>query len=245
MQYHPHVHCLVPGGGLAPDGQQWISCQPTFFLPVHVLGARFRDQFLKALAAAFAAQRLQFTGRLAHLTTPQAFARYVAPVSKTKWVVYAKPPFGEPAQVLDYLGRYTHRVAISNQRLVKLEHDQVSFHWRDYRHHGKRKLMTLSAEEFIRRFLLHVLPTGFQRIRHYGLLSNRGRQAKLARCRELLAVPSLPLAVTVPEDARTRCERLLSRPVDRCPRCQQGRLVRVEVVPRSRRARTVPRLDSS
>ena len=245
LQYHPHVHCLVPGGGLAPDGQHWISCRPTFFLHVHVLAARFRRVFLDALQNAFAAQRLQFFGALAPLADRQAFTSYLAPLREAKWIAYAKPPFGSPQKVLDYLGRYTHRVAIANHRLVKLENDQVSFHWRDYRHHGKRKLMTLPAEEFIRRFLLHVLPTGFQRIRHYGLLANRSRQAKLARCRQLLAVPLLPIAVTVPQDARTRCERLLGRPVNRCPRCQQGRLVRVEVVPRSRVSRTVPRLDSS
>ena len=239
------MHCLVPGGGLAPDGQQWLSCRPDFFLHVHVLAARFRRVFLDALQAAFAAQRLQFFGALAPLADRQAFTSYLAPLREAKWIAYAKPPFGSPQKVLDYLGRYTHRVAIANHRLVKLENDQVSFHWRDYRHHGKRKLMTLPAEEFIRRFLLHVLPTGFQRIRHYGLLANRSRQAKLARCRELLAVPLLPLAVAVPQDARTRCERLLGRPVNRCPRCQQGRLVRVEVVPRSRVSRTVPRLDSS
>lgn len=244
LQYHPHVHCLVPGGGLAPDGQQWVSCRPHFFLPVRVLARRFQHLFLNALEAAFAAHRLHLAGALAAVADPQAFTAFLAPLRQRKWVVYAKPPFGSPQHVLDYLGRYTHRVAISNHRLVKLERDQVSFHWTDYRHHAKRKLMTLPAVEFIRRFLLHVLPPGFQRIRHYGFLGNRSGQAKLARCRQLLAVPP-PATAPALRDYRARYEQLTGRPIDFCSSCRQGRMVWVEDIPRSREASTGPRVDSS
>jgi hypothetical protein len=188
LHYHPHVHCLVPGGGLATDGARWISCRPGFFLPVQVLSRLFRRLFLEQLKTTFAAGKLAFFGALAPLVDASAFARCLAKLRQVEWVVYAKRPFAGPAAVLAYLGRYTHRVAISNSRLIALTGDKVSFRWRDYRHLHKNKVMTLAAEEFIRRFLLHALPDGFHRIRHYGLLANRRRADKLAQCRALLAV---------------------------------------------------------
>ena len=166
-----------------------MACRPGFFLPVKVLSRRFRKLYLRYLQQAYAAGKLQFHGEFTPLSDPWNFARYLAPLRKMKWVVYAKPPFGGPERVLDYLGRYTHRVAISNHRLLDMQDGQVTFTYKDYKHEQEKKVMTLSADEFLRRFLLHVLPDGFQRIRHYGLLGNRHRAETLARCRELLAVP--------------------------------------------------------
>jgi Putative transposase len=231
LLYHPHLHCVVPSGGLSPDGQQWIACRPGFFLPVRVLSRLFRRLFLAYLQRAFDIGQLQFFSTLQPLTDPQTFATYVAPLRTTDWVVYAKPPFGGAQQVLDYLGRYTHRVAIANHRLVSLEDGAVTFRWKDYRHHDKRKLMTLPAAEFIRRFLLHVLPSGFQRIRHYGLLGNRHRAAKLALCRRLLAAPPEPPATSIRLDYRARYEQLTGRSLELCPACGQGRMVRLETLP--------------
>jgi hypothetical protein len=189
MQHHPHVHCIVPGGGLSPDRTRWIACPPGFFLSVKVLGRLFRRLFLERLAAAFADGGLRFLGDLAPLAEPRAFAAHCAALRRIDWVVYAKPPFGGPEQVLAYLGRYTHRVAIANSRLVAMTDDAVSFLWKDYRQEGRRKVMTLDAGEFMRRFLLHVLPSGFHRIRHFGFLANSHRAARLALCRRLLARP--------------------------------------------------------
>ena len=195
MQHHPHVHCIVPGGGLSPDRTRWIACRPGFFLPVKALGRLFRRLFLERLAEAFADGALRFFGELAPLAEPAAFAAHCATLRRIDWVVYAKPPFGGPEQVLAYLGRYTHRVAIANSRLVAMTDDTVSFLWKDYRQEGRRKGMTLEPAEFIRRFLLHVLPPGFHRIRHFGFLANAHRAARLALCRQLLAQP-----VTDPQD---------------------------------------------
>ena len=186
LHHHPHLHCVVPGGGPSLDGSRWVACKPGFFLPVRVLSRLFRRLFLEALQAAFHAGQLKFFGSLSGLSEPPAFARIIADVRGAEWVVYAKPPFGGPEQVLAYLGRYTHRVAIANSRIVELADGRVSFRWKDYRHHDKPKLMTLDAFEFIRRFLLHSLPDGFHRIRHYGFLANGHRAAKLALCRRLL-----------------------------------------------------------
>ena len=186
MQHHPHVHCIVPGGGLSPDGRRWIACPPGFFLSVKVLGRLFRRLFLERLAAAFAEGGLRFSGDLAPLADPGAFAAHCAALRRIDWVVYAKRPFGGPAQVLAYLGRYTHRVAIANSRLIGMADGKVSFRWKDY-HAGRQKVMTLDAGEFMRRFLLHVLPPSFHRIRHFGFLANGHRAARLALCRRLLA----------------------------------------------------------
>ena len=200
LTHHPHVHCIVPGGGLSADGQRWIACRPGFFLPVRVLSRLFRRLFLNKLEAAHAAGRLVFFGDLAPLAEPTAFAAHLRPLRRAEWVVYAKRPFGGPEAVLAYLARYTHRVAIANSRLVSLDAHGVSFRWKDYRAQtcGKAwiKTMTLPADEFLRRFLLHVLPSGFHRIRHYGLLA-AGARADIGRIRTLIGQPS---AKTAPAD---------------------------------------------
>jgi Putative transposase/Transposase zinc-binding domain len=186
LTHHPHVHCVVPGGGLSPDGKRWVSCRAKFFLPVHALSRLFRRLFLAALEAAFRDGNLQFFGALAPLTEQSAFAEQIAALRHSEWVVYAKPPFGGPAQVLAYLARYTHRAAIANSRLVAIDEDKVAFTYKDYRRNGQHKVMRLEAYEFIRRFLLHVLPDGFHRIRHYGFLANGRRIEKLKLCRSLI-----------------------------------------------------------
>jgi len=188
LQHHPHVHCVVPGGGLSLDGTRWIACRRDFFLPVRVLSRLFRRLFLRDLQKAFDTGHLRFFGKLSDLSDPEVFARRLDALRHTNWVVYAKPPFGGPEQVLAYLGRYTHRVAIANSRLISLSDGKVRFTWKDYRQDGKTKMMTLEADEFIRRFLLHTLPDGFHRIRHYGFLANGGRSDHLALCRRLLAI---------------------------------------------------------
>jgi Putative transposase/Transposase zinc-binding domain len=190
LTHHPHVHCIVPGGGLSPDGERWISCRPGFFLPVRVLSRLFRRLFLEQLAAAHEAGRLRFFADHAPLAEPRAFAAYLAPLRNIEWVVYAKRPFAGPQAVLAYLSRYTHRVAIANSRLIAFDDNAVTFRWKDYRAKGRerQKVMTLASGEFIRRFLIHVLPSGFHRIRHYGLFANGGRADNLARARQLLGV---------------------------------------------------------
>lgn len=229
LLHHPHLHCVVPGGGLSADGERWISCRPGFFLSVRVLSRLFRRLFLEQLQRAFDAGDLHFYHALEELQAPAAFAHYLAPVRQTEWVVYAKPPFGGPRQVLEYLGRYTHRVAISNNRLIDFADDQVRFRWKDYRHESRPKVMQLPADEFIRRFLLHVLPSGFQRIRHYGLLANRYRSVKLAQCRQLLAEPAPTLPVpAAPLDYRDRYQVLTGKSLRDCPQCGQGHMVCIE-----------------
>jgi hypothetical protein len=191
MTHHPHVHGIVPGGGLSLDGRRWIACRHGFFLPVRVLSRLFRRRFIEELAKLHAAGQFRFFGDHADLAEPAAFARWLAPLRETEWVVYAKRPFAGPEAVLAYLSRYTHRVAIANSRLVAMEGDQVSFRWKDYRAKGRtrHKTLTLATDEFMRRFLLHGLPAGFHRIRHYGLLANSGRLANLAKARQLLEAP--------------------------------------------------------
>ena len=237
LSYHPHLHCVVPGGGLVPDGTQWRACRPGYFLPVQVLSAHFRQLFLAALRRAFQRQQLNFQGALAPLAAAPAFTALLTQAGQKAWVVYAKPPFGGPRQVLDYLGRYTHRVAISNHRLLKCEKGAVTFQWKDYRHGNQARTMTLPAEEFIRRFLLHVLPRGFQRIRQYGWLSNRERRKKLARCRQLLGTAALPSETTLLRvDYRVRYEALTGASLLQCPVCRVGRMQRGEPVAPRRRA---------
>lgn len=229
LLHHPHLHCVVTGGGLSPDGMRWISCRSGFFLPVRVLSRLFRRLFLEHLDKAFLAGELAFFNSLQQLSTRAAFLRYLAPVRKTEWVVYAKPPFAGPQQVLDYVGRYTHRIAISNNRLLDIDRGQVRFRWKDYRDRNRQKVMTVPADEFIRRFLLHVLPEGFHRIRYYGFLGNRHRTHKLARCRELLAMPAPePLDGQPERDYRDRYEELTGVSLKQCPVCHQGRMVIVE-----------------
>ena len=238
LTHHPHLHCVVPGGGISSDGKEWVSCRPGFFLPVRVLSRLFRRLFLEKLVAAHEAGSLRFFGKLRHLADSQAFARHLSPLRKIEWVVYAKRPFAGPAAVLAYLSRYTHRVAIANSRLVALDDDGVTFTWKDYRApkanggRVRQKIMTLATPEFIRRFLLHVLPSGFHRIRHYGLFANGGRAANLARARELLAVPPQDEPDTIIDDD----VRALSHP---CP-CCGGRMIIIETFERGCTPRAPP-----
>jgi hypothetical protein len=194
LTHHPHAHIIVPGGGFSPDGRHWIPCRPGFFLPVRVLSRLFRRLFLEKLTTAFEAGHLEFFGDHAALAEPTAFKAYLDPLRQTEWVVYSKRPFGGPDAVLAYLSRYTHRVAISNSRLIAFDGERVSFRWKDYRAKGdvRYKVMTLDADEFIHRFLIHVLPDGFHRIRHYGLFANANRAANIALARQLLGMPAAP-----------------------------------------------------
>ena len=226
LVHHPHVHCVIPGGGLAADGSRWVACRRGFFLPVRVLSTLFRRLVLEELARAARRGELKWVGRLAPLSDPSAFARLLGQLRKTKWVVYAKRPMGGPEQVLEYLGRYTHKVAITNQRLVALSDGEVTFGWKDYRTGNPNRTMTLTIEEFTRRFLQHVLPRGFQRIRQYGLLGNRCRRSKVAKCRELLEVQG-PGRQAAGGDGPDPEEETRMRPSGRdCPACGQGRLHR-------------------
>ena len=231
LQHHPHVHFLVPGGGIAPDGESWIACRPGFFLPVRVLSRMFRGLFLHYLEKAFAAGELSFFNSYWHLHEPAAFRRHLAPVYRTKWVVYAKRPFAGPAQVLDYVGRYTHRVAISNNRLLSMDGGKVRFRWKDYRDGNRQKTMTLEGGEFIRRFLIHVLPDGFHRIRYFGFLGNCQRARKLALCRELLGMAPAALA-DPPADYRDRFEALTGTSLRECPHCHTGIMVVIGCIAR-------------
>jgi len=225
LQFHPHVHCVVPGGGISPDGSRWVACRKRFFLPVRVLSRLFRRRFTERLDVLYASGKLRLEGPLAHLKNPAAWAAFLQCLRKKDWVVYSKPPFGGPAHVLKYLARYTHRVAISNRRLLSLSDDgQVSFRWKDYANGNRKRVMTLDAGEFIRRFLLHVLPRGFVRIRHYGFLSNRSRSEKLARIRGLLG--DLPAEEDAPTTASPRviiepveCLTTKTHDTQPCPRC--------------------------
>ena len=232
LMHHPHLHCVVPGGGLSLDGTRWVPCKPGFFLHVRVLSLLFRRLFLEHLQNAFDSGKLRFFAALESCRDRRAFARYLEPVKKAKWVVYAKRPFAGPEQVLDYVGRYTHRVAISNNRLLDIEAGQVSFRYKDYRDRDQQKTMTLSAEEFIRRFLLHILPHGFHRIRYYGFLGNRYRQEKLARCRQLLgmALPELPPEPSAAADYRDRHEALTGTSLRLCPVCHRGHMIMMELL---------------
>ena len=236
LTHHPHVHGIVPGGGLLFDGERWVACKPGFFLPVRVLSRLFRRRFLEKLDQVHRAGQLQFFGEYAHLSNASAFADWFAPLRKCEWVVYAKRPFAGPAAVLAYLSRYTHRVATANSRLVALDERGVTFKWKDYRVAGatRHKIMTLATDEFMRRFLLHVLPSGFHRIRHYGLIANAGRRENLARARELLNVApivSTESKADVPAEAVT--------PTFVCPDCGGAMLV-IETLARAPRIRAPP-----
>jgi hypothetical protein len=229
LQFHPHVHCVVPGGGLSEDRTSWIGSRRDFFLPVRVLSRVFRGKFLAGLRAAYAAGRLRLSGRRGDEVAAGEFERLVSAAVRTDWVVYAKPPFGGPEVVLKYLARYTHRVAISDSRLLDFEDGVVRFRYKDYVHGDRKRVMALSASEFVRRLLLHVLPAGFARIRHYGLLSNRRRREDLAVCRELLgdgpAEPRPEETVEVPEGAES------ITPTRVCPNCGAGRMIVIAEFP--------------
>jgi hypothetical protein len=246
MTHHPHVHMIVPGGGISLDGERWVACRPRFFLPVRVLSRLFRRLFLERLLAAHQANRFKFFGDHAALADPQAFAAYLAPLRRAEWVVYAKRPFGGPQAVLAYLSRYTHRVAIANSRLIACDRNRVSFRWKDYRAEGRdrQKVMTLATAEFIRRFLIHVLPHGFHRIRHYGLLASGTRADNIARARRLLDVPAAQPEAG--DDSRAEDPELkpISHP---CP-CCGGRMVIIETFQRGASPRFRPaviRIDTS
>ncbi|TCK94531.1 IS91 family transposase [Paraburkholderia sp. BL9I2N2] len=234
LQHHPHVHCVVPGGGISPDGERWIACRPGFFLSVRVLSRLFRRLFLEQLRRAFDAGGLRLHGQFESLSDPVAFAAWLAPAARAEWVVYAKPPFGGAEHVLDYLGRYTHRVAISNNRLLAFDGHTVQFRWKDYRHESRQRTMTLTADEFIRRFLLHVLPDGFKRIRSYGWLANCHRATRLATCRQLLGVEAPAAAAAEPgEDYRDRYQRLTGKSLRDCPVCGKGHMLHIQDMPGS------------
>jgi hypothetical protein len=233
LLHHPHLHCVVPGGGLSPDHERWIACMPGFFLPVRVLSSLFRRLFLEELEDAFYHGQLQFPGSIEPLQDAFAFAALLRWLEDRDWVVYAKPPFGGPQQAIEYLGRYTHRVAISNQRLLSDKDGQVSFQWKDYKHENRQnsKVMTVDVDEFIRRFLIHTLPPGFQRIRHFGFLANCHRTAKLALCRQLLVVPTTDL-LPPSADCRQLLEAITETECNRCPHCGIGKMIRVAILPR-------------
>jgi hypothetical protein len=228
LLHHPHVHCVIPAGGIAPDSSRWIRCRPGFFLPVRVLSRVFRGKFVAGLKQAFARGQLAFHGDLAELAVPDHFAGLLDQVVRRDWVVFAKRPFGGPRQVLKYLARYTHRVAIANRRLVTLSKGRVTFRWKDYARGGRQRLMTLAATEFIRRFLLHVLPRGFMKIRHCGFMANRARTAKRDLCRQLLNVPLPPVAASDDSHRFESAETHDTEPLRRCPHCRDGRLRIVE-----------------
>jgi hypothetical protein len=228
LNHHPHVHCVIPAGGIAPDGSRWIPCRPLFFLPVKVLSRLFRGKFLARLREAFHRDLLAFHGELARLKDATAFRSFLSPLHSTQWVVYAKPPFGGPSHVLKYLARYTHRVAIANSRLLDLTDTTVSFRWKDYAHGGKRRVMTLSGVEFLRRFLLHVLPRAFVRIRYYGFLANRDRAEKIDRCRQLIR--EQPTDTQTIDDAGRSINMDDSVAVARrCPACKSGTMAIISV----------------
>jgi hypothetical protein len=231
------VHGIIPGGGLSLDGERWISCKPGFFLSVRVLSRLFRRRFLEALSIAYATGQLQFFGEYAHLSDASAFADWLAPLKKCEWVVYAKRPFAGPEAVLAYLSRYTHRVAIANSRLISLDELGVTFRWKDYRAKGKtrHKTMTLTSDEFIRRFLLHVLPGGFHRIRHYGLLANSGRRDNLAQMRELLKVAPAQEPKDVMADGLVK----EVQPTFVCPDCGAAMII-IEILARKPLIRAPP-----
>src|SRR6516162_2101456 len=229
LQHHPHIHCLVTGGGPSLDGSRWVACSARFFLPVRVLSRLFRRLFLQALQKSFDNGKLQFFGSLAGFAEPNAFTKHLYKLRRIDWIVYAKPPFAGPERVLAYLARYTHRVAIANSRLLSLDDHHVRFSWKDYRQNGQCKVMALGVAEFIRRFLLHTLPDGFHRIRHYGFLANGERSANIALCRHLLdnsktSTGSAPPAEPVKDEAALNC-------CATCPECG-GTMRRTATIPK-------------
>jgi hypothetical protein len=226
LALHPHLHCIIPGGGLSPDGK-WVACRRGFFLPVRILSRVFRGKFIDLLKRAWIA------GEIHGIENDSVFARLIDSSVKHDWVVYAKPPFGGPQQVLKYLARYTHRIAISNRRLVSINDRNVTFRWKDYAHHNRPRMMTLDGGEFLRRFLMHAVPRGFMRIRHFGLLANRVRTQNLSLCRRLIAAPSPSVVL----DA--------TRPPPQCPICRHGHLIAGPILSASQLGQLILRLDTS
>ena len=235
LTHHPHVHCIVPGGGLSPGQSRWIDCRPGFFLPVRVLSRLFRRLFIEKLLVAHKAGKLRFFGDLAALAESQAFVDVLAPSRRAEWVVFAKRPFAGPTQVLAYLSRYTHRIAISNRRLISVDDSKVTFTWKDHRNGAAANTMTLAVDEFMRRFLLHVLPDGFQRIRHYGFLANGHRRTKITLIRELLGAAVQPPVVAASADDEPHLEKVTaSAATSPCP-CCGGTMAVIEILPGPRR----------
>jgi len=228
---HPHIHCIVTGGGLASDKNRWVSCRKRFFIPVRVLSALFKGKFLDLLKKCFKSGALAFSDQIGHLKPPEDFEQFRRQLYRKKWVVYCKPPVDGVQGVLQYLGRYTHRVAISNNRILKIRNGLVSFLWRDYADHNRQKTMTLKAEEFIRRFLLHVLPSRFVRIRHFGLLANRKRKETIALCRKILGEVKIPTKQHRRKETwQEQLFRICGIDVTLCPVCQKGRMSRVALL---------------
>jgi len=243
LHLHPHVHCVVPGGGLSPDQSQWIACRPGFFLPVRVLGRLFRAKFLSFLRDAYDRRHISFHGQQQHLQEPARFRQLIETLKEKNWVVYVKPPFGGPEVVLKYLARYTHRVAISNYRLIAIEDGKVHFYWKDYADGNQQKTMALDGVEFMRRFLLHVVPSGFMRIRHFGFLAHGHRTEKLELCRRLLSVEQ-------PSDMEPAAQQAVDQgpteaAVDLCPVCKEGRMVVIEEFERQRTKAATPATERS
>jgi hypothetical protein len=228
---HPHIHCIVTGGGLSPDGSRWVSCRKGFFIPVRVMSALFRGKFLSLLKKCFTSDDLAFPGSISHLKKLGAFESFRRHLYHKKWVVYCKPPFDGVAGVLQYLGRYTHRIAISNNRILAIRDGNVSFLWRDYADDNRKKTMTLKADEFIRRFLLHVLPERYVRIRHFGLLGNRNRKNNIALCREFLGTGKTVTKEKIKQETwQEQLIRICGIDVTRCPICQKGRMSRIALL---------------
>jgi hypothetical protein len=234
LMYHPHLHCLVPAGGLSLDGKKWIHSRKRFFLPIKVIARLFRGKFLAGLKAAFEQGKLRCLGNLQHIQDTKTLNDYLRPIYQKEWVVYSKPPFGGPQQVIEYLGRYTHRVAISNDRILTLENDRVRFRYKDYSDGAKQKIMTVAADEFIRRFLLHILPRGLHKIRYYGLMATRNRKTLLTQARQQLGQPPIE------PPAHTRWHELLEKITGKdpfqCPKCQEGRMQYKYLLPPQNRA---------
>ncbi len=245
LHLHPHVHCVVPGGGLSPDRRQWIACRPGFFLPVRVLGRLFRAKFLSFLRDAYDRRQIFFHGQQQHLAAPALFRQLVETLKEKNWVVYAKPPFGGPEVVLKYLARYTHRVAISNYRLIAIENGKVHFYWKDYADGNEQKTMALDGVEFIRRFLLHVVPSGFMRIRHFGFLAHGHRAEKLQLCRRLLKVGQATDREPAAQPAADQATNEAATPLDLCPACKEGRMVIIEEFERQRTKATTSAAERS
>ena len=247
LHAHPHLHCIVPGGGIGLDGERWVSCRDGFFLPVRVLSRLFRGKFIAQLQQAWEQQQLAFHGSLRDLEHPPSWEAWLQPLRDKDWVVYAKPPFGGPQQVLKYLARYTHRVAISNHRLVSVEDGKVAFGWKDYAHGNRQRTMSLDAVEFLRRFLLHVLPKAFVRVRYYGFLANRHRAEKLQRARQLLHEAEPSFVSDDGAEVKQADGTLLQQAeeLELCPQCKLGRLLVVGVMARSDRAIASWSFDSS
>lgn len=231
LMNHPHLHCVVPGGGLSLDGKRWINCRKDFFIPVKVLSKKFRGKFLYYFKKAYYNNKLNLLGDVKYLNEKYAFQCFLDKLHNKKWVVYCKPPFNSPEHVLEYLGRYTHRVAISNNRIVKFEDGLVTFKWRDYKDNNKQKLMTVTAEEFIRRFLMHILPSKFVKIRHYGILSNRNRNSKLKLCKGLTGMVFKKKSISLSKQSAAEIFKTLTGiDFNKCPHCKKGTMITTQTI---------------